>query len=290
MHIERLSASAYECYSMCQWKYFLGYVAKLPDESGPAALLGSISHHVLEILSRASVNKHPKNSKIWDIEYLWKICFDRYAKTNPLIIDKLQPAKIRTVSKGLIDLIASEYSPVRNNTIAVEHYFKLPIKVDDGTYYISGFIDRIDQRDPDTIEIIDYKTGQRTDFKSKDRSKKDSVRLSEDIQPQIYYMAAKQLYPNVKNVVVSFIYIVDGGVVTALFSDEDVPTIQGRIVNRLRDIKSCNDPQRTTGWHCNVMCSFGKSGICDNLWEEKEDLGFEFVQNKYLTLKVNNGR
>ena len=101
-----------------------------------------------------------------------------------------------------MELIKGPYSPIRNNTTHIELPFKLDLKenrflLPNKDYLqITGRIDRIDEIDKNTIEITDYKSGQRSPWLGTDKTKKNSETLKKDIQAQIYYLAVKQLFPH----------------------------------------------------------------------------------------------
>ncbi len=301
MRINSLSASSYDVYSWCAWKFYLQYNLGFQDESGPAAIIGHISHKVLEVLSRASILKHDPASKIWNPDYLWQIAFNYYYNQLPDASEKIKDDKLKKACRGIHELLASEYTPIRNNTIGAEQKFYIPLiepgfaikRHDNGEVQylkLSGKIDRVDQLDDETIEIIDYKTGTRVDFESKKREKKDSEYLHEHIQPRMYHLAATKLYPWAKNILVTFIYLVDGGPVTVPFCPEDMETTRQIIHRRFKAIQSNEDPQRNLTWKCKVMCPFHKDGTCGHVWQEKDDLGHEFIDNKYAILNIRKYR
>jgi hypothetical protein len=294
MKLSGLSASSYSSYDWCQWRYYLSQILGFEDIAGPSALMGTVAHKVLELLSKAVVVKHPKNSKIWEPSYLWEICFNHYYNKQPLIAEKIENPKLVKVCKGIHDLLASEYTPIRENTISAEAKFNIPlegkefrIKGSDKQFTVRGRIDRVDKIDSDTVEIIDYKSGSRVCYESKDRHKKGPLDLYEDIQPKLYHLAGKHLYPWAKNILVTFIYLVDGGPVTVPFCDNDIEITKKIVKDRLRAIEANNNPQRNLTWKCKSMCSFQKNGICDHTWQEKDELGLPVMQNKYIVLNYN---
>lgn len=294
MFVNGISPSAFSVYNDCEWKYFIGILG-FPSEDSAATILGKMAHHIFEILSKASGVQHHKSSKIWDAEYLWKIVYNRYIKKYPIIFASIKQDKLTKLCNGIIKLINGYYTPVKDNTIAVEKYFKIPIErpeflLDDKKSYFSirGIIDRIDLINQETIEIIDYKSGQGKSFDKEGRPYKDSISLKDDIQPRMYHLAAKILYPNIKNVIVTFLYFTDQGPVTTIFVDSDLEETINIILRRFRAIKANEDPSRILGtkmgWKCKVMCSYFKDGKCQSLWEEKNKLGLDFVYHKYVTL------
>ncbi len=291
MRITGLSASSYETYSWCQWKYYLQTSLGFEDVSGPSAVLGHIAHKVLELFSKASMVNHPKDSKIWDANYVWDICFNHYYKVENKGAEGIKNDKIKAVCRGIKELLNSSYTPIRHNTIATEVKANVPLvgkdfklKDSDKTFYIRGYIDRIDKIDDKTVEIVDYKSGTRTDYESKDRHKKTSEDIFKSIQAKLYHYATKQLYPWAENILVTFIYITDGGPVTAFFCDDDLKDTIELVKKRFKAVQANEDPQRTRSWKCNALCPFGKDGTCDFVWSEKEDLGLNFLVEKYKVL------
>jgi hypothetical protein len=259
MNIKGLSASGYSLYEWCPWKFYLIQVLGFSDESGVAAIIGTMSHHILEILSKASIVKHDKNSKIWNPEYLWNIVYSHYASKNAEMFECIDNAKFKKVAKGLIELINGEYSPITDKTIGVEISFNIPIldkeliindNGEDKYFNIRGRIDRIDKINDSTIEIIDYKSGVRTSYDTKERLKKNEISLREEIQPRLYHMAARHLFPHIENVIVTFIYFTDGGAVSMPFSDDDFVQTRDMIKRRFFTIKNNEDPDRNVTWKC----------------------------------------
>jgi len=290
MIIDNLSPSSYDCYSQCEWKWFLNYNCKFTDTSGASALMGTMGHKVFEILSRASMINHPKESKIWDIKYLWRSVYSHYKNTNPEV--EFDDKKLKVVCKGMSDLLNSTYTPVRQNTIDTEVRFniKLPepeFKLPNGNQFtIRGVIDRVDKLSDTSIEIIDYKSGTSSDYEKKDRPKKTNLSLLEMIQPRMYHLAAKTLYPWAKDILVTFHYFTDGGPLVFPFSDSDLVVTKEILKKRFKAIQHNNDPQRNKSWKCKVMCGYGKNDMfmCNSLWAEKSEVGLEFMRNKYVTL------
>jgi hypothetical protein len=293
MDIKGISASSYQLYDWCNFKFYIQQILGEREDSGPAALLGTMAHKVLEILSQASVLRHYPESKIWDVNYLWQASFNYHYKKFPEIASEIKDDKLKKVCQGIIDLVNSEYTPIKNNTISAEVAFDMPIKDprlvlsqpnEEPRYLrVRGRIDRVDQINDDTIEIIDYKTGSRVDWNSSDKKKKEPSDLHKDIQPRMYHLSTKQLYPWAKNVLVTFIYLADGGPITMPFCDNDIDTTVNMIQSQYMRIKNDDNPQRINNWKCK-MCSFYKEGMCEELWQEKTKLGMKFQETKYKIL------
>lgn len=294
LKIKGVSASSYKSYASCEWKWALSYGMGFYDEAGPAALLGNMVHKILEVFSKASVAKVDSNHPVFDPVLMWELWFNRYYNNHPEISSKIKNDKLKKVSKGFYDLLNGPYTPIRDNTISVEQYFRIPLEEKrfklspkkDDYFTIRGLADRIDQLDKDTIEIIDYKTGSRSDFFSNSKEKYDNITLRNDIQPRMYHLAATYLYPKIKNYLITFVYLTDGGPVTMPFTASDTKETLDVIYKRFQTIKYNENPERNLTWRCR-FCGFGdKTGICDKVWKEKNHLGLEFISNKYYTLNV----
>jgi len=296
MQVKGLSASSIESFNWCNWRFMMNQILGFEDESGPSATIGHIGHKFLEILTRASIVKHDPKSKIWNFEYLLNACFNHYYNDLPHVCEKIKNPDLKKLALGLEYTLNSIYTPVRDNSLCAEVSFNIDIKEpsfiiknhqnqDDIKYLkIRGKIDRVDKIDDETIEIIDYKTGTRSNFESKDRSKKDEIYLYKQFQPRIYHYACRYLYPWAKNVLVTFFYMTDGGPITIPFHEEDAIETTEMLRQQHITIKTTTDPQKNITWKCKNFCSYGKSGLCDEIWNEKEKFGLDFIQEKYTVL------
>lgn len=238
-----------------------------------------------------SILRYRHDSRYWDIEYLWKISFDHYYRLSPEIAATIKPEKIKGCMKGLIDLVNGDYSPICDKTIMAECPFSIPLEGKEfllptgEQLKITGRIDRVDQLDHETLEIIDWKSGVRSNFISSKGGKTDASTLIDDIQPRLYHLAATKLWPHIKNFLITFYYLSDGGPVTVILTERDIPKTLDMLKRKFDAIRVNVDPERDYGtWKCKYICGFYKNGICDTVWQEKKDWGIEFVKNKYTVL------
>lgn len=299
MKIEKISPSSYDTYSECEWKFFLQNVCGFVSESGAAATLGHIVHKVLEILGKLKLLNHNKESKYWDFEYLWNITYNHFQNERPEICQEIKPDKLKGICKGLIKLLDSDLSPITSNTIATEKYFKIPLErpvflLDDGKRFftLTGIIDRIDKLSDTAIMVVDYKTGTDVSYKTEGRPKIDSFILKQMIQPRIYHLAAKHMYPEMETFIITFHYLAASGPVSAIFLEEDIEETIEMIERQYLHIKNNSDPKRILGskdgWRCKYLCDHFKNGNCETVWREKDQLGLDFVMDKYVVL--NHGK
>lgn len=304
MKIKKISPSAYNTYDQCEWKYFLQSVCYFRDESGSAATMGHIVHKILEILSQLKILKHDPKSKFWNFEYLWTTVYNRYQKERPAICQQIKEDKLKKICSGLYNLLHSNLSPTTCDTIATEKYFTVPLErpsfiidpeAEKPEYFsVSGIIDRIDKIDEESIMIFDYKTGSNIDYDLPNRPKIDSEILKTYIQPRIYHLAAKHMYPNVQNFIILFYYLASNSPIYCILTDEDLEDTIGMLEKRYLEIKNNVNPSRIigtkNGWQCKVLCDHFKTGLCEKIWQEKEQTSFEFVTDKYVTLNYSKGK
>ena len=179
MNIEYLRASTAGTYQDCPWKYFLIYVVGFPSLPNKKAELGTICHHVLELLAKAKKNGYTEYNinKRTDPEYLLKICWKRYTDKNPQFnYDENDYKFCQDQVKAVIE---SRFDPLALKILKTEHQFEIEANIEgfeyqhkdyktgedrSGNMLIRGTIDLITEIAPDTIEIIDYKTGIRNDW------------------------------------------------------------------------------------------------------------------------------
>lgn len=294
MKISSLSASKYNSHSYCPFQYYLSSQLNFTDDGSAATMLGKLAHKFLEILGNASKVKHDPKSRVWDINWLWNTVLNHFYKKEPLLANDIKSDKLKKVIKGTIQLLNSHYTPITDKTIGSEIPFE--IEMDEPGFIIDrqdgqprhmkvrGYIDRIDLVSPDTIEIIDYKSGSGKDWDT--MQNKDENSLRKEIQPRMYHLAARHLYPQYKNVIVTFIYFADIGPVTAIFTEKDLVKTKDMLRKKFASIKAEVNPERNWSYKCKFMCGYYRDGNCEKTWGEKNEYGLDYIYNKYTTLNV----
>ena len=158
---------------------------------------------------------------------------------------------------------------------------------------IKGTIDLITTHSGGILEIVDWKTGQRKDWatKIKSQEKKTYTKLCDDFQLMLYYYAAKHLYPQAKQIVVSIMYVRSGGPFTVCMNDDVVQKVEDRLCQRFQEIAQCNYPamQDVTqrDFRCTKICDYYKmvapngENMCKFIHGEIGKHGIEEVTKKY---------
>jgi ATP-dependent helicase/DNAse subunit B len=255
MEIEHLSASSGKTYDHCEFKFLVehgfGPDLRFSFKENYAAKLGSHMHTIFEKIAKKELTaqdwipwskehepelyalakvKHPECEDIKDQVHLdcirlFNCLFDRDPIFNPL-------------ESGM-------------KIIGIEKRFK---EVFHGVT-IKGFMDLVIELDKDTIEVYDWKTGTWA------LSCADAYK---DLQVLMYYVAAKLLWPQYKNVLVTLDYIQRKPVTVAL-GDLHVKKAIRKLKALWRLIKANKKPKRHKEpiWVCNSFCDREE---CDRLW------------------------
>jgi len=301
MKVVKCSPSAINTYKHCPFSYFLGYILGMESRVGKAALQGSIAHQVFEWM--ALIRKYRKYQV--DPHYLLDKAWAIHIKRNPGIEIRKQTTKIdketgdfkeaadfRKCREAIETVIDDQfYNPYGVNVIDAEKWFALEMPGEEWScvdeygnkhqFAVRGLIDLIHEIDKDTIEIVDWKTGSKSDFHTKQEIT-DTI-LMREVQPRIYHLAAFLLYPQYKNVLVTFYYTGDGGPITIALSPEDISMTIAALYRFFREIKQDTLIRRNRHWTCK-MCSFERSGICSKVWGDLHTMGNEYVEDQYAKL------
>lgn len=288
MNIKYLRSSSITTYQDCQFKYFLEYILGLPSPSGKKAMLGTIVHHVLELMAKAS--KVSNMGKSRDPVYLLEICWERYTKEDTAF--ELTDADRRFCKRTIDKVVESAYNPLGLKVIDIEKQFRLPVlsggfdytfydvlsgEISAGNGELRGTMDLVTELDKDTIEIIDWKTGRRNCWVTGKLKDYDYL-FNNDIQLRMYDLASYILYPQYKHRLLTMHYVNQGGPFTLTFDDNE----RNRTLEILKDHFNCilsnhqpsriKEERRKSSWKCNKVCSFGKEKAsngncwCDNIF------------------------
>ena len=273
----------------------------MESKSGKAALQGTIVHQVLEWMTKLRKRGKMNVDPMWLLHRAW----DEHTAASPQIEIRKVTTRIDKETGGLKEAadfkkcrVAMEevlnnpyYNPYNLNIIDSERWFALELPGDewkcidkDGKthqFTVRGFIDLIHEIDQDTIEIVDWKTGNRKDYYTQHPI--DEELLMREVQPRLYHLAAYFLYPKYKNILITFYYTNDGGPVTISLSQEDLPMTIAALHRFFTTIKCDTLIRRNRHWTCR-MCGFNNNGICCRVWSDLHTLGGEYVEDRYSGL------
>jgi hypothetical protein len=264
-------------------------VIGLDDPSGKAALQGNIVHRVFEWMVK--LNKRGKAiPEAWLIERAW----DEFVATRPdlglrKVTSRGEAADYRKC-RNAVEIVLDDdyYNPcTMRNIIGAEIRFRIELPGEDWAvregdeirqFAIRGFIDLVREIDQDTVEIIDWKTGQRMDFYS--RTPIGAQSLIRSIQPRIYHLAVTELFPQYRDVILTFHYMLDGGPITISLSQDDIPETLSMLWAFMKAVQGDNILRRNRSWKCK-MCSYNREDFCTKVWSDLCARGQEYVEVEY---------
>jgi len=154
--------------------------------------------------------------------------------------------------------------------IGAEYMFKIAISGTDVP--ILGIMDLVFEEDPDTIHVIDYKSGAWT---------QNYEECCEDIQVKMYSLASRREFIDdvggkgykYKNVILTFDYFTKNPITVAFTAEQDAETedFVRRKVKEIQNtkwidrvVRSNDDFAKRWTWKCKSLCD---SNVCADKWE-----------------------
>lgn len=213
------------------------------------------------------------------VEDIFERCYNYYVGNTA---HKWYPADKRDCLNWVwmaLDFNNGQFDP-RNRTIhAPEQKFDIVIEEDWARYHymvagkeyvghlaIKGTIDLITRIDEDTLEVCDWKTGQRIDWAH--GGEKTYEKLCKDPQLMLYFYALRRLYPDVKNIIMTIFFIRDGGPFSICLSSADMIKVERMLEKRFNEIKASTKPElqdpRQKDFKCTKICPFYKNKFVEN--------------------------
>ena len=183
-HNKHLSHSRLNRYATCNLSYRLHYVDEFTAEPGTPLKFGNLLHAVLEVLVREHMQY--ERSGILSVDRAKELYQEHWAKSGLTGLDLFQEG-LSIIKEFIRDQGELDHRKV----LAVEKEFHLQV----GRFEVMGFIDRVDWVDDETIEIIDYKSNRMLFTREE---------VDHSLQLSLYCLAARELWPWVKKVQLSF--------------------------------------------------------------------------------------
>lgn len=301
MKIIKCSASAINLYNHCPFSYFMNYILEMESKAGKAALQGSIVHQTLDWMCRLRKRGKTNVDPMWLLDRAW----DEHTKASVEIeirrvttrIDKetgelKEAADFKKCRLALENILNNpHYNPYKIKIIDSEQWFALEMPGDewgcldkDGKkhqFTVRGFIDLTHEIDKETLEIVDWKTGSRKSFYTQQPI--DEMILTREIQARLYHLAVYLLYPQYKNILITFYYTSDGGPVTIALSQDDLAMTIAVLHKFMTTVSKDTLVRRNRWWTCK-MCHFERNGMCQRVWSDLHTLGSEYIEEKYYQL------
>jgi CRISPR/Cas system-associated exonuclease Cas4 (RecB family) len=300
----------------CEQKYFLQYNLSYKDKTNKKALMGTITHKVMQILGDKSLAVAKGEDKVVDDElgtftleqcddlsHVNDLAFDYYASSFPEVV--ITDTEKRTCLRWAEKAVAYQdgmFDPRNQDVFATELFFDIEIQENwakynyrvgkenvKGNLAIKGTVDLIVKQGENYYEILDYKTGKRINWATGEE--KTLEKLQKDTQLLLYYYALKNMYPEAE-FSVSIFYINAGGVFSMVFDEDDYKKAENILRQKFEKIKRSQNPKllsnENSHWKCRKLCKFSqpykegsKKSVCQHIRDEIRKDGILKVVEKY---------
>lgn len=310
-------SSSLNNWKYCQLQYFMTYVLGHYSPSGKKADLGTITHAVFETLAickkRTQFNKR-KNMKVTHdplgdfsftdtqlytddfVNYVLGRSFDYYkSKCTHNNFDHKDYQFCYKMVWDTLNYNNGQFDPRNRKIIDTEPHFDIPIKEPwakfefdgpdgkiSGNLAIKGTIDLVTELPDGTIEVIDWKTGQRLDWATGE--KKDYDKLMKDTQLLLYHYAISKMYPNYRHSIMTIFFCRDGGPFSLAFDKEDDANFILFLKDTFNEITLNQNPKPVSkdrqNFKCQKLCHYYKTNwlntektMCHHVEEQLHTIG-----------------
>lgn len=171
----KLSASALNTYAKCPRQFQFNYILRIPQKMSASAIAGSNVHRALEEF-------HQRYADDWrtrSLEDLMAV-YDETRATKRFASDE-EAASWREREERILRQYLDSEKPKDGEPKHFEAEFR--VRFEDLDAEFQGFIDRIDEHDDGSLEVIDYKTGRR---------ETPNKVVAEDFQMPLYVLAMEE--------------------------------------------------------------------------------------------------
>ncbi len=196
-----LSASDIETYRLCPLKYKFARVFRIPQEPTINQRFGIVLHQVLERFHGGGGGSLEHLMQLFEVS--WRR--NGFGDSN----DDMQ---FRRKAVAALRRYWDEESAVKPAWIERSFSFKI------GPHLLRGRVDRVDQVEGGSYELIDYKTGRA----------KTAEQLAQDVQLSIYQMGAREAW-NVETSAQSYWYVLDGEKVPVRHSEDELARVRATV-------------------------------------------------------------
>ncbi|MEN9327522.1 MAG: hypothetical protein RI947_330 [Candidatus Parcubacteria bacterium] len=245
LNLTNFSFSQLESFNMCPLQYKYQYLLKIPTPPSNAASFGDSIHRSLQQFYMDYINDN--SIGLPHLVMLFHKLWIPLGYTSKAHADRMKREGINMLTR-YFQTFHHEHVQVH----ALEKLFK--IKIEDNVY-VTGKIDRVDDKGNGEIEIIDYKTGKKPDEKE----------LKKSLQLSIYALAATDqgLYKKeVSQVTLTFYYLQDMSKTSMKRTAEELMTVKQQILESADMIKQNEFLAKVGPW-----CSFCPFRMICDAWQ-----------------------
>ena len=287
-------SSSFNAHRSCPTSFYGEYVLGIRGNSGKKADKGTITHKILELMALCKKAEqdgiHEIDdediglvfSDVSDPEYVNTIAtrvYEHYVKkcdyhtgknawTNKDFKDCLSWAW------KALDFNGGQFDPRKRDVIAAEPHFDFEIERPwakynykkqglEGYLKLKGTIDLVTDLGDGVYEVIDWKTGRRSDWATGKEYTQSNMK--DNPQMRLYHWACKTLYPEAHTLLMTMYFINEGGPFTVHYDDDDLKKTEEMVRDRFQIIKATEHPKylpqidKSMCWKCRYVCDLGKT-------------------------------
>lgn len=228
LNVNQLSYSKIDAFKSCPLKYKFRYYFKIPTPQAHAANFGSSVHNTVnKFYEEVKAGSQPTLERLKELyEQCW-IGTGYDGKGHEQARKK----------KGW-EVMERFFAVEQEANFHVPAFLERPFRLKIGNIAFTGRIDRIDQLEDGTYEVVDYKTG----------TSKRNINLKKDLQLSLYALAAKEIF-NIPVSTLSLYYLEDASKASTERSTEDLVAVKEELLELSAEMKH-SDLAPTPGFHC----------------------------------------
>ena len=236
---KRYSYTRLTTYENCPLQYKYRYIDELkPEGFSIESFMGSRVHETLEKLYYDLMH-----CKLLSLEELIQFYNERWSKNwsqNIFIVrEQYGSENYREVGKKCIEHYYRKFAPFDQDiTIALEEPVNIKLNEE---YSLIGYIDRLSKTHDGVYEIHDYKTSMTLPTKND---------FEKDRQLALYQLGIQDLYPNAKNVRLTWHYLFFDETITITKTVSEIQNLKDEIIALIKQIEESEEFRP----HESVLC------------------------------------
>ncbi len=277
--IMNISYSALNTFQNCPLKYKFQNIERIKTSPSKEAVFGTILHSALNFL-------HQPRPLPPTLEELLE--FYNNSWNSEVYEDKQEEIAVMQQGIRILEDYYRTNNPKNFKIIDLETFFSVPIgkilskenNPAEEEIILSGKIDRIDQLQDGSLEIIDYKT-------AKNLPPQETV--NNDLQLAIYQMGIQSRWPTLNKPIKLSLYFLKHGIkLSSVRTPEQIKQIKERLLDLVKEIKTSDfnpTPTPLCDW-CGYQqkCPMFKH----KFKQEKSEININEVVKEYYELKKEN--
>ncbi|OGK22041.1 hypothetical protein A3C23_03075 [Candidatus Roizmanbacteria bacterium RIFCSPHIGHO2_02_FULL_37_13b] len=234
---DTFSYSQLETYKICPLRYKYQYIIKIPIPPNPAGSFGETVHITLQkFYELYSSGKHIDFNKMMTIYH------DAWIPQG--FTSRRYEEKMKLQGEKMLKIFYKEHHNKEIKIMDLERRFKIKLEQ---KIYLVGKIDRVDKKNRQYLEIIDYKTGKVP----------TEPKLKKDLQMGIYALAAKNpgLYDKkLTEITLSFYFLQENKIISLHKTSKELDKVTEEIIKIVNEINISKFQPKVGIW-CN-FCPF----------------------------------